>query len=100
MESQTFWEDECAKLRANGIPVHAFHVNNHPKVAQNFMQISQQAGENGVCQFLDIADPQGTTILCDLLTSRILLSLGADEEEKKKLMSAYREKFPEPKIMH
>ena len=96
MESQTFWEDECAKLRANGIPVHTFHVSNRSNVVQNFMQISQKAGEDGICQFLDIANPQGATILCDLLTSRILLSLGADEEEKEKLMSAYRETFPEP----
>jgi hypothetical protein len=100
MADQTFWEDECVKLRANGIPVHAFHVNQRPNVVENFKQISQKAGEDGVCQFLDIASDQGANFLCDLLSRRILDSLGSDEEEKKKLASIYSATFPPPRIMH
>jgi len=100
MADQTFWEDECVKLRANGIPVHAFHVNKRPNVVENFKQISQKAGEDGVCQFLDIASDQGANFLCDLLSRRILDSLGEGEEEKKKLASIYSATFPPPRIMH
>jgi hypothetical protein len=100
MADQTFWEDECVKLRANGIPVHAFHVNKRSNVVENFKQISQKAGENGVCQFLDIASSQGATILCNLLTNRILESLGQTEEEKKLFKDLYLSSYPDARIMH
>jgi hypothetical protein len=100
METPTFWEDECVKLRAKGIPVHAFYVKNRPHIAQHFKQISEKAGQDGRCEFLDIKHTQGASILQDLLTSEILKNLAEGEEEKKKLMMAFRAKFPEPRIMH
>jgi hypothetical protein len=100
MQTPTFWEDECVKLREKGIPVHAFYVKNQPHIAQHFQQISAQAGPGGRCEFLDIKDPQGDALLLDLLTSEILKSFGDNEDQKKQLMEAYRAKFPEPRIMH
>ena len=100
METATFWVAECEKLRANGIPVHACYVNrfNSEHVAQSFRQISERAGQGGVCQYLQ--ESTNHAFLSDLLSSRILNSLGANQDEKEKLMTAYREKFPAPCSLH
>jgi hypothetical protein len=98
MAEPTFWETECAKLRVNKIPVHAFYV--HPSAAASFEQISQKAGEGGVCQYLNMGDPQATTLLCNLLTDRILESLGQNEEEKKLFKDLYLKNYSDAKIMH
>ena len=100
MADQTFWEDECVKLRANGIPVHAVHVNNLPRVVENFKQISQKAGEDVVGQFLDIASDQGANFLCDILSRRIVDSLCQTEEEKKLFKDLYLSSYPDARIMH
>ena len=82
MAEPTFWETECEKLRKSSIPVHAFYVNRSAQAS--FASISQKAGEGGVCRDLDMKNPQGATILCNLLTNRILESLGQTEDWRRK----------------
>ncbi len=98
MAEPTFWEIECGKLRTSGIPVHAFYVQ--PEAQASFEQISQKAGEGGVCQDLDMKNPQASTILCNLLTNRILESLGQTEEEKKLFKDLYLKTYADARIMH
>jgi hypothetical protein len=78
MAEPTFWEIECEKLHKSGIPVHAFYV--HPSAQASFANISQKAGEGGMCRGLDTKSPQDATILCNLLTNRILESLWQTED--------------------
>jgi hypothetical protein len=101
METATFWVDKCEKLRANEIPVLAFYTNrfNCEHVVQSFRQMSERAGQGSVCQHL-ATDSSDYAFLSDILSSRILNSLGANEDEKEKLMTAYREKFPAPCSLH
>jgi hypothetical protein len=98
MAEPTFWEIECEKLRKSAIPVHAFYVD--PEARASFEQISQKAGEGGVCRDLDMKNPQAATILCNLLTNRILESLGQTEEEKKLFKDLYLSTYSDAKIMH
>jgi len=98
MAEPTFWEIECEKLRKSEIPVHAFYVD--PSAQASFANISQKAGEGGVCRDLDMRNPQAATILCNLLTNRILESLGQTEEEKKLFKDLYLKTYADARIMH
>jgi hypothetical protein len=99
MAEPTFWETECEKLRKSAIPVHAFYVD--PSAQASFASISQKAGEGGVCRDLDMKNPQAATILCNLLTNRILESLGQTEEEKKLFKDLYLKIYADTaRIMH
>jgi hypothetical protein len=85
----TFYQDELSLIKAKGIPVHAFYVDERAR--QNFEEIARVT-EGGQCQALDIHSPAGAEMLTNLVTERILKNVGG-EKMGDKLISAYRAKF-------
>ena len=89
----TYYEDELQHIIDAEIPVHAFYVNAHAKVA--FQDIA--ARTQGSTGELDISSGKGAELLTSLVTKRILsnvnkISNGGAEGEKK-LMDSYHSKY-------
>ncbi|CAF1573592.1 unnamed protein product [Didymodactylos carnosus] len=84
----TYYEDELAKLKVDGIPVHAFFVEQ--RAEESFKKIAKETG--GRCEMLDINSSSGSEMLTDLVTEEILRNVGGSLKGDA-LVEAYRNKF-------
>ncbi|CAF1137415.1 unnamed protein product, partial [Didymodactylos carnosus] len=84
----TYYEDELAKLEVDGIPVHAFFVEQ--RAEESFKKIAKKTG--GRCAMLDINSSSGSEMLTDLVTEEILRNVGGCLKGDD-LVKAYRNKF-------
>ncbi len=80
----TYYENELAKLVERKIPVHAFYVK--PEARSSFQAIASATG--GESDALDIHSSAGADKLTDLVTKRILNTLGGD-----RLVDMYEERY-------
>uniref|UniRef100_A0A7S1NSQ9 Uncharacterized protein n=1 Tax=Eutreptiella gymnastica TaxID=73025 RepID=A0A7S1NSQ9_9EUGL len=83
-KTPTFWETELGYIKDAGIPVHAFYVSAEAQPV--FQTIAAETG--GMCAALDIYSPAGAEMLTNIVTERILHSVGGDT-----LVTAYRDEF-------
>ena len=88
-KASTHYLNEVAKLKANNIPVHAFYLDNGAKL--NFEEISAATG--GKSEFLKINSAAGSDRLTNLVTEKILNSVGQARGKGDELVQAYRKKF-------
>jgi len=84
----TFYKNELQKLKAKGIPVHAFFVRNAAK--KNFQEISTTT--SGSSKPLDIHSQQGASQLTNLVTEAVLKDIGGSEKGEA-LVIAYRKSY-------
>ena len=88
-KASTHYLNEVAKLKAKNIPVHAFYLDNGAKL--NFEEISAATG--GKSEFLKINSAAGSDRLTNLVTEKILNSVGQARGKGDELVQAYRKKF-------
>lgn len=69
-------DSEILKLKASKVPVHAFHVKKGGDAETDFHRIAAETG--GESHFLDVTARDGAAHLIDVLTRRILDSVGGD----------------------
>jgi len=74
----TYFEDEIAKLQSKKIKVNAFYLPNNPNSnpQADFQKMADLTG--GVCQMLEINSPNGTEILTELVSKRVLSATGGE----------------------
>eukprot|EP00475_Leptophrys_vorax_P031010 TRINITY_DN4682_c0_g1_i4.p1 TRINITY_DN4682_c0_g1~~TRINITY_DN4682_c0_g1_i4.p1 ORF type:complete len:1758 (-),score=418.12 TRINITY_DN4682_c0_g1_i4:53-4783(-) len=87
--TQTYWEDELAKLKIGGVavPVYAFYV--HQCAANAFADIARRTG--GTSSALDVNSDRGAELLKQCVTERILIaSAGGNAQLAQDLVKTYR----------
>ncbi|CAF3975531.1 unnamed protein product [Rotaria sordida] len=67
-QKPTHYTDELEKLKAKGIPVHAFYLHRGAK--ENFERIASVT--SGRCEHLNINSPQGAELLTNFVTEEVL----------------------------
>jgi len=87
---KTFWRQEAEKLKASGVPVHAFYVDEDAKA--NFTEIATLT--NGRCEFLDVNSTKGADLLTNMVSEVLLNNIGQQNGGKgADLVNAYKKKF-------
>eukprot|EP01061_Rhynchopus_euleeides_P043524 TRINITY_DN75_c2_g1_i2.p1 TRINITY_DN75_c2_g1~~TRINITY_DN75_c2_g1_i2.p1 ORF type:complete len:1751 (+),score=606.97 TRINITY_DN75_c2_g1_i2:360-5255(+) len=84
--SRTTASEQVAELADRGVPVHAFHVGSRQGVAECFEQLARQTG--GQCGALDVDSDKGHERLTQLVSERVLDTLGGDD-----LLQRYRDRY-------
>lgn len=88
-KEMTFYRRELEKLKAKNIPVYSFYL--HQGAKNNFMEISSFTG--GRCEELDINSSDGADRLTNIVTERILASVGQARGIGDKLANEYKNRF-------
>lgn len=84
--TQTHFQAEVVKLKAQSVPIHCFYVVKGGDAETDFQTISSQTG--GESDFLDVNASDGAAQLTHVVTKRILGSVGGQE-----LVKAYEDKY-------
>jgi hypothetical protein len=85
---KTYYKAEIQELKNKGIPVQAFYVLSNAKFS--FEEMARDTGGNSA--YLDISAANGADQLVDVVTKRILASVGGTKDGAK-LVEAYNRKF-------
>ena len=85
----THYLPEARLLGSNGVPVHAFYLHNGAK--SKFEEIARIT--SGKCAFLDINRADGSELLTNIITEKILQSVGQSRGKGDELVNAYRSMF-------
>lgn len=84
----TYWEKETEILAKKQVPIYTFYV--HQAARNNFAEIAQRS--RGQSSYLEVNSNAGSELLTDVVTKRILTSVGG-ESRGKELVEQYERKF-------